>query len=383
MEKNNAKVLELRLQEGGLLGEIFDFTYNAKRMGGAPTISATFYSFAEDAVSKNCYVEFNGEKYYATQTPTSSKNNTDARYRYDLELLSERHTLENIYFYDVSYNDNNISLVKTNFKFCGTVRELAEKLQLSIDFSYGVKGYYKIIVDSGIDDNNEDWKVIDIQDKDILSSIQEFYNTFHQPYYYISKEGTNGEISREIHVGYESESVLEDVLKYGAEHSLISVSRANANFKVINKITGYGSEENIPYYYPNLSSTGLHTFEADDFLGDVDINYDTLNKHVNIVDGCELTFHSKSSLSYNDLMGIIYKKDYNKSVRTSKDNVSSFVDTFNLKKIGVTEDGFGRYENRIEIYLGEEAHKIEYTILVQYAFSVLGVDIGRKIRSAY
>ncbi len=383
MGKNSAKVLELRLQEGGLLGEIFDFTYNAKRMAGAPTISCSFYSFDENAVESGYYVEFNGEKYYLRQTPSSSKSNSDARYKYDLEFISERHTLENIYFYDVSFVDENISAKKTTFKFSGTIHELAEKLQLSIDFSYGVKDYYKIIIDSGIDDLHEDWKVLEFQDKDILSSIQEFYNTFNQPYYYVSKDNGDGTFSREIHVGYESESVIEDVLKYGANESLLSVSRTNANFKVINKITGYGSTENIPYYYPNLSSTGEHTFEADEGFGNVDINYDILNKHVNIVDGCELTFNSTMDLPRPDYKLRYYNAD---NTRVEAKKVSSFVDTVYLEKAWKAESdeyGFTNYENRVTVRLGYVGEGFEFKLRTQYAFSVLGADVDREIRRYY
>lgn len=284
------------------IGEICAFTYSAKRMGSAPTISATFYSFEQNAVDSNCFVTFRGERYFISKTPTSSKSNTDARYKYDLEFVSERVTLDNIYLYNMSYGDGSTSQ-QTTFKFSGTIHDLAERIQLSIDYSYGEKDYYKIIVDEGIDENRTVWKVIDFQDTNVTAAIQESFNTFNLPYYYTFKVNKDGTCSREFHIGNESESVIEEVFKYGAEDSLLSISRTNANYKVINKITGVGSTENLPYYYPNESPTGEHDFTSDSRLGDVDINFFLLSKHVNIDEKVELTYHTKVEYEPNIRIG--------------------------------------------------------------------------------
>ena len=58
------KKLILKKQNGNIIAEILSFTYNAKRMGGAPTISATLHSFNELSLPTDDYVEFNGERYY-------------------------------------------------------------------------------------------------------------------------------------------------------------------------------------------------------------------------------------------------------------------------------------------------------------------------------
>lgn len=296
------KRLLLKDSKGEFIAELLSFTYNAKRMGGAPTISATLHSFDELTLTTDDYVEFNGEKYYIKHTPTSSKGNTDARYKYDLEFVSERVTLDNIYLYNMSYSDGSESQ-QTTFKFSGTIRDLAERIQLSIDYSYGEKDYYKIIVDEGIDENRTVWKVIDFQDTNVTAAIQESFNTFNLPYYYTFKVNKDGTCSREFHIGNESESVIEEVFKYGAEDSLLSISRTNANYKVINKITGVGSTENLPYYYPNESPTGEHDFTSDSRLGNVDIDFFLLSKHVNIDEEVEFTYHTKVEYEPNIRIG--------------------------------------------------------------------------------
>ena len=59
---------------------ISTYTYDAKRMGGTPTITATisYERPLDDDWSKEEYVEFNGEKYYVTSTPSSSKAKTSS-----------------------------------------------------------------------------------------------------------------------------------------------------------------------------------------------------------------------------------------------------------------------------------------------------------------
>ena len=83
------------------------FTYDAQRMGAAPTITATLmYSRCLDKEwAYNEYVEFGSERYYVKQTPSSSKNNTDQRYKHEITFVSEREILENVYFLDVVTSD--------------------------------------------------------------------------------------------------------------------------------------------------------------------------------------------------------------------------------------------------------------------------------------
>ena len=87
----------------GLPLEIGEFTYNAQRMGGAPTISCSimWHECLDLQWSDLVYTKFKGEKFYLKQTPSSSQSNTDARWKHDAEFISERFILDNIYFFDV------------------------------------------------------------------------------------------------------------------------------------------------------------------------------------------------------------------------------------------------------------------------------------------
>lgn len=236
--------------------EIFDYTYNAKRMGGAPTISATvkFATCLDDVWTDNVYVEFKGEKYFLKQTPTSSYSNEDARYKHELELVSERIILDNVYFYDVVSRQDEYKPVTNSSKlvFSGTIHQFATRLNYSLEYAKlrivdengnYVSGY-NVIVDDDIVDSED--KLITFEDMYFSNVLQEIYNVYELPYYFIGKE---------IHIGFQ-DSMLTQPFQYGINDELLSVTKTNANALVVNRATGQGSADNIPYYYPNMSEKG-------------------------------------------------------------------------------------------------------------------------------
>lgn len=128
--------------------EIYDFTYNATRMGNAPTISAQVKWYAEKDQSGNdvtleglwtqrCHVIFNGEKLYLKKIPSSSKSNEDARYKYDLDFVSQRIALENVYIYDVvsPYVYDKPVSESSSFSFYGNIEDLVIRINASLIMS--------------------------------------------------------------------------------------------------------------------------------------------------------------------------------------------------------------------------------------------------------
>jgi len=126
--------------------EIFDFTYDATRMGTAPTISAQNIMWYADRDANNkevtlerlwsqeCHVVFNGENYYLKQIPTAGKSNEDARYKYDIDFVNERVVLEQVYIYDVVQpfiTERPVS-ESTKFSFFGDINELIKRINTSL-----------------------------------------------------------------------------------------------------------------------------------------------------------------------------------------------------------------------------------------------------------
>lgn len=221
------------------------FTYNATRMGSAPTISATLLhpvcldNFWTDGV----YVKYKDERYFIKQIPTSSYSSEDIMYKHELEFVSERIALENVYFYDVvdaEFDDDKPVSNKSEFSFSGDIHQFAERLNQSLQYA-GLD--YRVEVDDGIESDD---KLVTVENNFFSAVLQDIYNVYDLPYYFVGKV---------IHIGH-SANAIDEVFSYGAENALLSVTKTNAGNRVINRVTGLGSEDNIPYYYPNLSPKG-------------------------------------------------------------------------------------------------------------------------------
>ncbi len=234
------------------------FKYNAKRMGDVPTITATVMfptcldNKLEEVGVTNVYVKFNKEKFYLKQTPTSTEahDSEGAFFKHDMEFVSERVILNNVYFYDavvdnIPVDDKPVSN-GTTFNFFGDIEDFAKRLKASLQYS---KIDYNVIVDNGI---TSEEKFISFSDMFFANAIQEAYNTYKVPYYFVGKT---------IHFGHSSD-VPTQTFKYGIDNQLLSIQKVNANYKVINRATGFGSTDNIPYYYPNNSPKGDIKAEA-------------------------------------------------------------------------------------------------------------------------
>lgn len=224
---------------------IAEFEYNANRMGGAPAITAKimYKECLDDLWGNDVYAEFGGEKYYVMNTPSSNKDNDDTRYEHEIELLSEREVLNHVYFIDAVQQDETIDKVKSNSTkviFMGDINEFAARLNSSLSYS---NLDYTVVIDEGIE---TDSVLVSFEDKYFYEALQEGYNLYKVPFYFEGKT---------IHFGY-TEDAIPNVFKYGFNNALLSISKQNANYKIVTRCTGYGSSDNIPYYYPNATAKG-------------------------------------------------------------------------------------------------------------------------------
>lgn len=237
------KVFNVRMLNENII--IHAFTYNAQRMGGAPTISATinFPECLDELFSEKVYAVFNGEKYFLLATPSSSYSAESVMYKHDATFVSERIALENTYYYDVvaeDYDGDKPASNNSEFVFFGDIHEFAERMNYSLNYS-GLD--YTVVVDEGIESEEE---LLSVENKFFSEVLQEVYNVYELPYYFVGKT---------IHIGYTTNAISE-VFRYGDSDALVSISKNNANSRVINRATGIGSEDNLPHYYPNTTPKG-------------------------------------------------------------------------------------------------------------------------------
>ena len=308
--------------------EISAFTADYKRMGNAPTITCTVKhpNCLDNDWTYGVYTEFNGERFYLKQIPSSSFSNKDARYIHELELCSERVQLDNVFVFDVV--SPNVTVDRpvsnnTNFSFFGTIEEFAQRLNYSlvytklqeVDTNGEYVSGYRVVIDKGI---VSDGKLVTIENKVFSEVLQEAFNTFEIPYYFVEKV---------IHLGYAPNPITE-VFQYGVQNSLLSIKKENAKTKVINRITGFGSEDNIPYYYPNKTS-----------LGDVYLTYN--NEENKAVIGDQAKF-SKNKLS--NVFIYHYRAEKTQHIQGSewyvqvlKEHKPSIVEYYARKKFKIVE----------------------------------------------
>lgn len=244
---------------------VSSYTYDAKRMGGAPTITATIYSSEPLQWKKEEFVEYNGDRFFASYTPNSTKDNSSRMWKSEITFSSRRELLDNTLFFDVvvddvdTQNKDRYRSNQTKFTFGGTIYEFVARINSSMAYcglyrpTDEYKGYY-IVVDEGY--GTDEVKEISFEDQYLTDVLQLINTTFELDYYW------DGNV---CHVGKVQHDLTDTPIKYGCSDALISVSKENANYKIVDMITGYGSSDNLPYYYPNDDEFGESVFNTENF----------------------------------------------------------------------------------------------------------------------
>ena len=283
---------------------VSSYTYDAKRMGGAPTLTATIYSSEPLQWKKEEFVEFNGDRFFASYTPSSTKDNSSRMWKSEITFTSRRELLDNTLFFDVvvddvdTHNRDRYRSNQTKFTFGGTIHEFVARVNSSMAYcglyrpTDEYKGYY-VVVDEGY--GTDEVKEVSFEDQYLTDVLQLVNTTFELDYYW------NGNV---CHVGKVQHDLTDTPIKYGSSDALISVSKENANYKIVDMITGYGSSDNLPYYYPNDDEFGEAVFNVENIIKD----------KVSV----ELSKFLKGS-KYNDVL-VLYKSKYGQKYSASIDS---------------------------------------------------------------
>lgn len=259
---------------------VSSYTYDAKRMGGAPTLTATIYSSEPLQWKKEEFVEYNGDRFFASYTPNSTKDNSSRMWKSEITFTSRRELLDNTLFFDVVVDDvdtqdkDRYRSNQTKFTFGGTIYEFVARINSSMAYC-GLyrptdehKGYY-VVIDEGY--GTDEVKEVSFEDQYLTGVLQLINTTFELDYYW------DGNV---CHVGNVQHDLTDTPIKYGSSDALISVSKENANYKIVDMITGYGSSDNLPYYYPNDDEFGDAVFDVEN------INKDGVSIQLSKMVGC-------------------------------------------------------------------------------------------------
>lgn len=259
---------------------VSSYTYDAKRMGGAPTLTATIYSSEPLQWKKEEFVEYNDDRFFVSYTPSSTKDNSSKMWKSEITFTSRRELLDNTLFFDVvvddvdTQNKDRYRSNQTKFTFGGTIHEFVASVNSSMAYcglyrpTDEYKGYY-VVIDEGY--GTDEVKEVSFEDQYLTDVLQLINTTFELDYYW------DGNV---CHVGKVQHDLTDTPIKYGSSDALISVSKENANYKIVDMITGYGSSDNLPYYYPNDDEFGDAVFDVEN------INKDGVSIQLSKMVGC-------------------------------------------------------------------------------------------------
>lgn len=249
------------------IAQITSFTYSATRMGNAPTISGTlmYRQCLDELWTDRVCVFFNKTFHFIDKIPSSEYNNTDQRYKHSCGFVSERRLLENVYFtnfLDIDNYEGDITSLTAQwleFSFFGGIDDFISGLNRSIAYSSLDAKHvgFQVVKDSDVnayiaENIEEPEKMVQISDTTLKAALDMIYELWGVPYWF---DGYT------IHIGFSNNAIMPQgvtmpTFQYGAVQSLLSLQKSQAN-DIINRITGFGSEENIPVFYPNKNPNAI------------------------------------------------------------------------------------------------------------------------------
>ena len=246
--------------------EIYSFSYSAARMGNAPSIQATFEHrdcFDDLWTDRTCVI-FNDTLFFIDKKPSSQYSNESERYKHTIEFVSERKLLETVYFTNmVDYSSwvNDPVALETEFSFFGDISQIVTRLNESMKYSKLQKNGigFSVAVDDDeytsdfISSLEEPEQLIEISATTLKETLDMVFEKWEVPYYFDGYD---------IHIGFSNKPLMDDAgdafptFLYGIGNQILLTSKSQSN-DIINRITGRGSSDNIPYYYPNETPNGI------------------------------------------------------------------------------------------------------------------------------
>ncbi len=255
---------------------IDEFQFESTRMGAAPEIRAELMwpTCLDSEWNDNVFVEFGGEKYFLYHRPSSEKNNEDERWHHSISFRSERSLLAGIYVYDAVEGDDSPASNNTTVRYSGQLDGFIQKLNASLNVSE-LSSRFLVVVDDGIE--TED-KTLTFEDKYFNEALSDAVETWGVPYYIFNSEVSG---KTEIHFGHYKTEIgdAQHPLTYRTE-GLTMTKKEHSGNDVINRATGYGSNENLPWYYPNESDSGSHELGGTlNVPGQTKVDYNALSRN--------------------------------------------------------------------------------------------------------
>lgn len=338
---------------------LHQFTVDSVVMSLGDKITGNVYYHSSDLqCTMQEYVVFNGIEYTIVNPPTLVKegmvsDNSDLKgmSKYSFEFYHPMYILGNLPFTDVavSFDELRYKSQDKTFSWIGKPVDFVNKLNKNLEHTEWVVVLSDNFPQEQLDVLSE---VLSFDNNTIADVLKTGYETWgapfvvdklHQEEYYHTDANNNnvdyytqgkrfvvvfGLPSNEI---YESETARLNnqpfVFRYGQGVGLKNNSRTPRNNKIVTRIAGYGSENNIPYGYPQVRWYGNqdwdYTINNEIGMQEITVNGETITAMsypiYNGIVGGELVKLIKHPFTRNHLMPTIYAESvFNK--------VSQFLD---------------------------------------------------------
>lgn len=235
-----------------------------------------FYKDNTLQVTMKEYVEYNGIHFSLVNPPTIVREGTVAdngelkgMTKYSFEFYHPMYQLSNFPFTDVATKTGEEKYLSQNksFSWIGKPADFVAKMNKNLD---GTEWIVEISSRFPQDKLNELSDVIPFDNATIADACKIFYDTWGVPYVVDKVASTEASYAAgkrfKLVMGLPSNEIYENesarqlgtpyVFQMGQGVGLKNNSRTPRNNKIVTRIAGYGSEDNVPYGYPQIVWTG-------------------------------------------------------------------------------------------------------------------------------
>lgn len=233
---------------------IHKYTYSEQAMQIGRKITASFVykdNSLHDKFTKREYIIYKQNKYWLSKQPSieqkgmlSDNSELKGAVKYNCEFVSEDVILANTFVCDVNYGDLVVQTRNGSrtFYFFGTVREYVAMLNANLQFNLPSSGWNAIMQSGFVDKGITPERPIAFRDNTIEDALKTLYDTYKVPYYI---QGTTIVVGKPIlEVGH--------IFQFGQGVGLKNNDRIAKGNKVITRLIGKGSPDNLPFRYPNI-----------------------------------------------------------------------------------------------------------------------------------
>ena len=223
-------------------------------------------------VTMNEYIKYKGVKYVLVNPPTilregMVKDNGELKgmTKYSFTFYHPMYQLGNMPFCDVAVSSDQQRYLSENkvFSWIGYPNDYITKLNKNLDGTEWIvekSNRFPALKDNVLSE------VLSFENNTIADALKTFYDTWEVPYVVdVVSSGESsyargkrfkvvvGLPSNEIYASESDKQLMQPyVFRMGQGVGLKNNSRTPRNNKIITRISGYGSEDNIPYGYPQI-----------------------------------------------------------------------------------------------------------------------------------